>query len=168
MERYLLDANVFINAHRESYPFDVVPGFWAALAVHHERKRVFSIDRVRKELAGSGDRLEQWSDESVAASFWKRTADKAVIDQFRAIIRWAAKEPQFTDESREEFANTADGWLVAYAKANGVTVVTLEVPSRGAKIKVPNVCEAFDVEYVNTIEMLRRLGVRLDLRKRTS
>jgi hypothetical protein len=167
VEKFVLDANVFITAHRDNYPFDVVPGFWEALDFHHDRKRVFSIDRVKKELAGVGDRLKQWSEDSVQASFWKRTADKAVIDQYRAMVRWVAKEPQFTDESREEFANVADGWLVAYAKANRLSVVTLEVVGRGAKIKIPNVCEAFDVEYVNTVELLRRLGVRLDLRKRT-
>lgn len=167
METFLLDANVFINASRETYPFDIVPGFWQALERHHGKRRVLSLDRIKKELIGFGDRLEKWSDESVPAAFWKGTADRAVINHFRAIIGWAAREPRFTDEGREEFASVADGWLVAYAKANGLTVVTLETASSGAKIKVPNVCEAFDVEYIKTIEMLRRLGVRLDLRKRT-
>jgi len=89
VEKFVLDADVFINAHRVTYPFDVVPGFWAALAFHHEKKRIFSIDRVRKELEGFGDRLEQWSDESVPKSFWKGTADKAVIDQYQAVVQWA-------------------------------------------------------------------------------
>ena len=50
-KRYLLDANVFIEAHRKYYGFAICPGFWLALVRQHERKRIFSIDKVKAELA---------------------------------------------------------------------------------------------------------------------
>ncbi len=45
-KQYLLDANVFIEAHQRYYGSDVCPGFWRALIQQHERKRVFSIDKA--------------------------------------------------------------------------------------------------------------------------
>jgi hypothetical protein len=46
-KRYVLDANVFIEAHQTYYGFDICPGFWRVLADHHTGKRVCSIDRIR-------------------------------------------------------------------------------------------------------------------------
>lgn len=62
-----------------------------------------------------------------------------------------------------QFANGADGWLVAYARAKGHVVVTHEQLSADVrrKVPIPNVCNAFGVRYVDTFEMLRELGVRL-------
>jgi len=57
---------------------------------------------------------------------------------------------------------SADGWLVAYAKVKGCVVVTHELPSPDVrrKVPIPNVCRAFNVQFVDTFEMLRTLGVR--------
>lgn len=51
---------------------------------------------------------------------------------------------------------------MAYAVAKGRVVVTHEVPKIDIKRKVPipNVCEPFNVRYVDTFVMLRELGVR--------
>jgi hypothetical protein len=58
--------------------------------------------------------------------------------------------------------------MVAYAKANGLAVVTHEeyAPDVRRKVPIPNVCIEFGVEYVNTFEMLRDLKVQFVLRKR--
>jgi hypothetical protein len=165
VKKYLLDANIFIQSHRSHYPFDVCPGYWDALLLHHDKKRLFSIDRIKKEIEDGDDRLKQWVNESVPKSFFKKTADKAVIDLFREMVQWVYDESQFTPPAKSEFARVADGWVVAYAKSNGLVVATHEVLNAEIKKKVPipNVCQAFAVEYVNTVELLRQLGVRLVL-----
>ena len=38
-QNYLLDANVFMEAHRRYYAFDLCPGFWECLLHHHRRRR---------------------------------------------------------------------------------------------------------------------------------
>jgi hypothetical protein len=45
----------------------------------------------------------------------------------------------------------------------GYAVVTHELPSPTSKkrVKLPDLCLAFRVPYVNPFEMLQRLGVRL-------
>jgi hypothetical protein len=75
---------------------------------------------------------------------------------------WVQAQDQFSDAAKAEFATGADGWLVAYAKCKGCIIVTHELPATDArrKVPIPNVCDAFDVNYHDTFEMLRQLGVR--------
>jgi len=75
---------------------------------------------------------------------------------------WVQVRSQFSDAAKADFANGADGWLVAFAKSKGRIVVTHEVldPNIRRKVPIPNVCNAFGVNYVDTFAMLRELGVR--------
>ena len=75
------------------------------------------------------------------------------------MVIWVQAQTQFLDYAKEQFAQVADGWLVAYAKRTGGTVVTLEEfdPNVRRRVPIPNVCRAFDVDFVTTFEMLRSL-----------
>ena len=79
-------------------------------------------------------------------------------------MTWSQGQAQFTDAAKAEFASVADGWLVAYALAKGCVVVTLEQfdAKIRRRVKVPNACQAFGVKYVDTFQMMRELGVRVD------
>lgn len=57
--KFVLDANIFIDAHRRYYAFDFAPGFWRVLIEQAEKGRVISIDRVRDELIASNDALSE-------------------------------------------------------------------------------------------------------------
>jgi len=166
--RFVLDANVFIEAHQKYYAFDICPGFWLALVRQHAAKRVFSIDKIKAELVAHGDALNKWVTQTAGNTFFKGTADKSVADVYREMVNWVQGEQQFTPQAKAEFAAVADGWVVAYAKANGLVVVTHEefAPDVQKKVPIPNVCLEFDVEYCNTFEMLRELGERFILKKR--
>ena len=62
-EVFVLDANVFMEAHRRYYARDICPGFWACLSDHCKNARLLSIDRVRSEIA-DGDALSAWVEEA--------------------------------------------------------------------------------------------------------
>src|SRR5829696_9220324 len=94
-KRYVLDANVFIQAHQTYYAFDICPGFWLALPRQHEAKRVFSIDKIKAELLALSDPLSEWVKEKAPDTFFKGTADKAVTDAFRDMVNWVQSESQF-------------------------------------------------------------------------
>jgi hypothetical protein len=166
-KRFVLDANVFIQAHRAYYGFDICPGFWRSLLREHEAKRVVSIDKIRDELLGSKDQLSAWVKDTAPATLFKGTADKAVSDAYRDMVKWVQGEAQFTVEAKAGFADVADGWVIAFAKAYGHVVVTHEQyrPDAKSKVPMPNVCLEFDVDYCDTFEMLSALGVRLGLIK---
>jgi hypothetical protein len=77
-------------------------------------------------------------------------------------MTWVQDQNQYLAVAKADFANGADGWLVAYARAKACIVVTQEVaaPDARRKVPIPNVCQAFNVLFVNTFEMLRNLGVQ--------
>lgn len=50
MTRYLLDANVFIQAKNQHYGFDFCPAFWEWLVKENQSGKVASIDKVGDEL----------------------------------------------------------------------------------------------------------------------
>lgn len=156
--KFVLDANIFIDAHRRYYAFDFAPGFWRVLIEQAEKGRVISIDRVRDELIASNDALSEW----VKSEFdpWFMSSDHTEVFQaYEEVINWAMEQDQFLDYAKAEFARVADSWLIAYAKAYGGTVVTNETYNKDikSKIPIPNVCEAFGIQYINTFEMLRKL-----------
>jgi len=66
---------------------------------------------------------------------------------------------------KNEFADltNADCWVIAYAKAYDNILVTDEILNENKKkIPIPKVCVQFDVHYVNTFQMLRKLGIVLN------
>jgi predicted nucleic acid-binding protein len=159
---YVLDANVFIEAARRYYAFDLVPRFWECLKEQADTGRIQSIDRVKDELARGKDQLADWASKDFVDAF-ASTNEPEVITAFGEIMVWVQSQEQFTDAAKAQCAQCADGWLVAYARVHGLTVVTHEVFSAGAKnrVKIPNICSAFEVLPVDTFAMLRGLGARL-------
>lgn len=138
--RFLLDADAFITAHRQYYRFSFCPAFWRALLKYHEDKRVASLDQVRRELLRGKDALADWVNSRAPKTFFKETADAAVVKAFSDLSSWVTSRPDLTPEATARFAASADGWLVAYAKANAYVVCTYEVsrPESKANIKLPD------------------------------
>ncbi|MGH9449733.1 MAG: DUF4411 family protein [Terriglobia bacterium] len=159
---YVLDANVFIEAARRYYAFDLAPAFWKSLVHYAAVGRVKSIDRVQQELERGNDDLAQWVKKGNFGSAFASTDDSSVIQAYSEIISWVQHQAQFLEAAKSSFADSADGWLVAYAKAQGGIVVTQEVLQSDARsrVKIPNVCQAFGVSFVGTFEVLRSLNIR--------
>ena len=159
---FVLDANVFIGAHRRYYALDLCPGFWECLIHYCEESRLWSIDRVRDEILVKPDQLSEWVKQA-PQNLFVSTAEESVIDAFVGMNEWVQENSRFQPQAIEEFARVDDGWLAAYAKVNNAVVVTHEVfrRDRDDKVPLPNVCQQFGVKC-NTFAMLRRLDVHFD------
>jgi hypothetical protein len=153
---YLLDANVFIQAKRKYYRFAVCPGFWEALIWHCDDSSCCSLDKVKAELLAGNDDLAQWAKSVVPSAMFKSTNDSKVVQWYSQMVQWVQSQPQFKPEAKAEFAQVADGWLVAYAKALSMTVVTLETYDAAIRkrVPIPNVCTEFAVPWLDTFQML--------------
>lgn len=150
---YLLDANVFIAAKNNHYGFDFCPAFWDWLDTANAAGTMHSVDRVYDELIERGDELTEWARDR-RAFFLALTADdvRAVAE----VNRWANDSPDYDPAAKAEFADAADSFLVAQAKAGGYTVVTHERISDGRKrIKIPNAAVAHEVQWCTPFHMLR-------------
>lgn len=160
--KFLLDANIFIQAKNSYYAFTICPGFWDSLLAYHKMGKICSIDHIKHELLLGSDELADWSKQKRLASFFHSTQDIEVVAQYRGIMEWVQRNDQFFDLAKADFAASADGWLIAYAKVNKHVVVTHEqfAPNVKNKVPIPNICEEFNVDYTDTFQMLKTLKIR--------
>jgi len=160
---FVLDADVFMSAHHDYYAPVFCPGFWDCIPLYFQSGRLISIDRVFNEIQNPGD-LVQWA-QNAPSGLFAFSGEKPVRNAYSTIIDWVQNNSQFQPEAKSKFAAVADGWLVAYAQAHNAVVVTHERFSADAKgrVLIPNVCQQFNVPYLNTFEMLRQLDVRFVL-----
>ena len=163
---YLVDSDVLITAKNLYYAFDLCPGFWKSLLHYHGEGRVFSVDRVRSELlAGrSTEDLVQWVKNDVPGEFFLAVDTDEVARVYTEVMMWIQRHSRYSDQARAKFATGADGWLVACAQVRGATVVTNERPAPESRrgVKLPEVCDEFEVPWQNTFVMLRALGAQFD------
>jgi hypothetical protein len=56
----------------------------------------------------------------------------------------------------------ADPWVIAFAIAEDAIVVTKETPSgeNSRRIKIPDVCNALNLPWMNDFEFAREVGIR--------
>jgi len=162
VKKYLLDSNVLIQAHRMYYPFDVVPGFWNKLIDLSDRELICSIDKVKKEICNTStpDKLALWCVNDIKSDFFVNTS--SCVDKYAEIALWVQSNQHFKQNAKDEFLATdlADPWLIAYAMKHNCVMVTHEVsqPNRKNKIKIPEPCIHFKIQYISTIQMFRELG----------
>ncbi len=162
-KKFLLDSNIFIQAHRMHYPFDIFPSFWNKLLELGNNGSILSIDKVKQELIGGQDKLCNWCQEAIDPNFFVNSSD--CLDKYQEIINWANNNSQFNSNAKAEFlkADLADPWLIAYALKNDCEIVTYEVsrPESKRNIKIPEPCNHFGVKYLNLIDLFKELNVSI-------
>lgn len=163
---YLVDSDVLITAKNRYYAFDICPRFWKSLLDCHQEKRVFSITRVRGELlrGKQDDELVHWVKSKVPTGFFLEEGIPEVVDAYGKIMVWLESHSHYSDPARAEFSRSADAWLVAFAHVHNAIIVTNErsAPNSKKNVKLPDVCQEFNVKQEDTFAMLRSLGVRFD------
>ncbi len=161
MTRYLLDANVFIQAKNLHYGFDFCPAFWDWLVGQNKAGNVASIEKVAGELHAGNDDLAKWA-EARGDDFFLRP-DEKVIPALGRVSAWVSNQ-DYDASAVATFLQVADYWLVAHALAHRCAIVSHEVPAETIKkIKIPNVCLGLDLRCINPYEMLRRERARFVL-----
>ena len=165
MTNYLIDTNVFIEAKNRHYGFDFCPAFWDWLIDQNHTRNIASIDEVAKELHVVDDDLASWARRQNASFFLPK--NEKVVQQAGLVSDWVCNSNNgYRDNAITTFLAAADYWLVAHALALECTVVTHEIRvSVNSKkhIKIPNVCDGFNLGCINPYEMLRVEGARFVL-----
>lgn len=159
---YLVDANVFITAKNGYYAFDIVPGFWSWLERQHVDGRLFTVEKVKREILAGDDELATWM-QSQPADF-AVAANASTQPSLRRLSEWVVSG-NFTAGALSAFLSSADYYLVAQAHELQFTVVTNETPDPNSRkrVKIPDACNALGVRWISPFTMLRREGAQFDL-----
>lgn len=154
---YLLDANIFIQAKNFYYSFDICPGFWDWMDQVCPDGEVKSIRKVCDELCDGTDDLADWIKDRKRDGRFLENDDEETQRAFREVAAFV-QGGRYKQTAKNRFLEKADPWLVAKARMLGAVVVTHEVPAPDAlnRVPLPNICEEFGVEVIDTYDLLRR------------
>lgn len=160
--RYLLDANTYIQAKNQYYGMDICPAYWSWLDEQFKQGLVCSVDMISRELKDGNDDLAIWVCDH--SSHFIENDDESTQQAFTDIVQFVM-DGNYNAGNRDNFLAKADPWIIAKAKTIGATVVTHEcfVVQNTKKVKVPNICQEFDVTCINTFQLLRELKARFIL-----
>ena len=110
--------------------------------------------------------LVEWS-KRVGDGMFVSSGEQDAVKSFAEMQAWVRRSGQFTQAASDEFARVADGWLAAYAKVHDMILVTHETlkPDAKRRVPLPNVCDEFEIDWKDTFDVLRELGVRFEWRR---
>ena len=186
---FLLDSNVFLTAKNLYYNPRFCEPFWETLLESFEQGISFSIDTVKKELtAGTPDKEDIEAEnyfkkiiEKIPSKCWFKADD--FLGNYKEIALYLEKwiKEGNTKKRAENFrrfskGDSADIPLIACAMSKKIenkplTVVTQEnrISDNNIKmnnnIKIPNICEQFNVSHCNLFSFLKivanqRMGLK--------
>jgi Domain of unknown function (DUF4411) len=160
---YWLDANIFIEANNTFFNIEIAPSFWSWLETQLKAGVLRSSSLVYGEVLGKDDMLAKWARVRKGDVYWPEP-DGDVQAAYREIAEYV--DTKYKDASPAkvgDFLAKADCWIIAHALAKGGTVVTREskVVKTSQTPKVPNVCEKFEVPFIQTFDLLKLLKFKL-------
>lgn len=165
---YLLDANTLIEAKNRYYRMAVCPAYWDWIQRSQGAGVVASIDLVGDEIRRGNDELAEWAKAQVG--LFLPVSDDDTQQAFGAVAAHvAAQAGVMKAGALEEFLAGADPWLIAKAVAlKQAVVVTHEQFNlqMRRKFSIPNVCQHFGVQWIDTFELLSRTDARFVLADR--
>ena len=109
---------------------------------------------VKHEIEKTDDGLKKWVQDR---PYLFRDETPEANANIRQIL---AKFPQLIDSSKGR--SMADPWVIAHAMSEGAIVVTKELPNSSVskRIKIPDVCDAFGVEWMNDFDFVDEIGIK--------
>lgn len=157
---YLIDANVLIEAKNKYYHMDFCPGFWDWIVHRAADGRIASIRSVYDELIIGNDELKDWAVHN--SHIFLPASDTLTQRNLAEVVAYIARqqvEVPMSVGAMDEFLRGADSWLIAKALSIRGIVVTHERLDVNCKRKflIPNICTHFNIQYMNTFDMLLQL-----------
>jgi predicted nuclease of predicted toxin-antitoxin system len=159
-KKYCLDANVLIQAWQKYYSPKICPSYWDILDLLGEAEKIFLPEEVYKEITRTEDELSQWLKSS---NIPIRKIDENVTKCLKDIYSANPIHKFLVDNTKAR--SLADPWVIAHAINEGAVVVTKEekVTARNSKrIKIPNVCDNMNIEWMNDFQMVAELNIKFD------
>lgn len=162
---YVLDTSIFITAANGCFSFDFGEKFWSFLLKNAQDGILCSIDKVLAEIEQGEDYLKDWVTENLRGYFYP-TNDDEILKHFAEISGYVSSlSSHYKQEAIDDFLqeDNADPWVIAFAKAKRLTVVTQEKPNPNSKrkVKIPDVCKRFNIRCIDMITMLKELKFKI-------
>ena len=151
-QQFCLDTGVFINSWVKHYPPDLFPSVWKCIGQLCDDTCAIIPRPVYEEVKLGGDELFDWLKQHKSMV---HEPDAEVLKALKSIM---ASHAKLAKEKGKRSA--ADAWVIAHAQVANAIVVTEEREGSVKTPKIPDVCKALGIPYMNTVELLRSRGFR--------
>lgn len=144
--KFLIDQDVLITSYRKYYPFQFFPSLWEKLADLFSTKELYLLVIAYRKLTDYGDELSTWVRNNVPSNkLLDPDSDITIINQCSQVFE-RLKNLSFKEEEIKRFLEE-DVYLLSYVLAyrNEFRIVTFEKLTQGRRIKIPRVCEIFQL-----------------------
>ncbi len=155
---YIMDTSSFVELNRHN-PIDVFPSVWNNLESLSKKGLLVAPAEVLSEVKERDDELASWAKKNNSIF---RPPTKKQIEILKDILK---NYPALVKEDRRY---DADAWVVALAVEMKTSrqqtiidvkrIVVTEEKLRGEKVKIPLVCQKYEIEAIGIIEMFRIEG----------
>ena len=158
MKKYCLDTNVLIEPWNKYYTIEICPDYWEIIDRLAKQGVIFCPEEVRREIDKIDDELKKWV-KSRPHLF--REINQTVQVRLREVLE---RFPRLVDTVKDR--SMADPWVIAYAMTENAVVVTKEGPTNGhtPRIRIPDVCNALSIEWMDDHNFVSELGIRFSAR----
>lgn len=156
-KKYCLDANVLIQAWQKYYAPAICPSYWDLLNDFGEKDVLFMPEMVYDEITRTEGDLSIWLKSS---NIPIRKIDEGVTKCLQDIYSSNPNHKFLVDNTKQR--SIADPWVIAHAINENAIVVTKEekvTALNSKKIKIPNVCDNMEVDWMNDFQLVKELGL---------
>ena len=153
---YIIDASSLIDLSKHN-PIDIFPTVWKTLGNLSKQHYIMAPAEVKDEISKHDDALYSWCKKN------ENMFKKITVKQTEIVKNILMKYPSFV----KDYGNCdADPWIVALdieqsdfsMTINGrknIVVIT-EEKLDGNKIKIPYICNEYNIGYIKNVEFFRK------------
>ena len=155
---YIMDSSSLIELNRHN-PIDIFPSVWKNMESLISKGLLVAPIEVLNEITERDDQLAKWAKEQT--SFFRAPTQRQ-IEILKDILK------AYPSMVREDRKYDADPWVIALAIEMTTNsqqtlvpikrIVVTEEKLRGEKIRIPYVCQKYNIDSIDIIEMFRIEG----------
>ena len=155
---YIMDSSSLIELNRHN-PVDIFPSLWKNMESLISKGLLVAPIEVLNEITERDDQLAKWAKEQT--SFFRAPTQRQ-IEILKDVLK------AYPSMVREDRKYDADPWVIALAKemitdpqqtlTSIKRIVVTEEKLRGEKVRIPYVCQKYNIDSINIIEMFRIEG----------
>ena len=149
--KYSVDTSAIIEGWVRGFPPDLAPHGWMKIEESIDGGVLVASEEVLIELEKKHDKVYEWA---CKRKHMFVPTDEKIQEAVRSILR---DYNRLVDTRRNR--SGADPFVIALAMVKRVSVVTAENPTgRPEHPKIPDVCEALGIRWLNMVELFREQG----------
>lgn len=165
MNKYLLDANFFLDSSLRYYQNDFFPDFWRWIKYSAQKPSIKTIRKVKEELDKKDDFVSGFIKGLPKDFFINETK---YLAHYGEVIQKSASM-EFNQLAKEKFAeeNRADAWLITVALSDNFTIVSNEkIPDKKEKknIKIPRMCKELKIQCIDIFNFIKEQNLEFSIK----